>query len=152
MTKLGARPLNPVVEPPPAAAEPEPPETDETRAFDAELEDHLAHLRSLDPSDPHIATDMLDAIDLIDHHIGGWDSGAELRPRIQKGVAAKARAELAEHLAWAEQSFAPGVDRTRAQLHGFNLYMDNLDIVEDAETIAIARSALGIPNPDSDES
>jgi hypothetical protein len=153
MTKLGAKPLNPAPEPPPTAApEPEAVDTPEQLQWESELDGHLAHLRSLDPNSENFAPDMLDALDLVDHHVGGSsDRIAELRDGVQKGIAAKARADLEEHLNWAETSFPPGVQRSMAALHGFNLHLDQLDPVEDAELIAFGRQALGLDIPQADD-
>jgi hypothetical protein len=150
--KLGARPLNPVVEPPAAQPEAEPTteQVAESQQWDADLQAGIDHLKSLDPTDPHFAPDMLDALDILDNHTGGAVNRiAELRDRVQKGVSAKARNALAEHISWATESFPPGVDRTMAALHGFNLHLDNLDPVEDAELIAFGRQALGIPQDET---
>ena len=162
MATLGAKPLHP----PPPEPTPEPAPTAEQAAeqaaqqdaeqaaeqqWNAELDSHLAHLKSLalDPNSEHFAPDMLDALNLVDHHVGGSSERiTELRDRVQKGIAAKARAALQEHLEWAETSFPPGVDRVGAQLHGLGLYVDDLDPEIDAATIEIARRLL--PSVDHD--
>jgi hypothetical protein len=163
MAILGAKPLNPpAAQAPQAEPEPDTPELAAARAaeqaavqqFEAELDGHLAHLKSIDPNDPNFATDMLTALDAVDDHVGHSDARiAELRDGLRRGIAAKARADLEEHLNWAETTFPPGTDRSRAALHGFNLYLDQLDPDVDAETIAFGRQALGLdmPTPDSDE-
>jgi hypothetical protein len=153
---LGSRPLNPVVEPPAPEPEPEPtPEqAAETAQFEAELDGHLAHLKSLDPASEHFSQDMLDALDLVDHHVGhSAPRIAELRDGVKRSIAAKARDDLAEHMDWAVRTIPPGADRQRALLHGFSLHLDNLDPDVDAETIAFGRQALGLDmkTPDSDE-
>jgi hypothetical protein len=161
MTKLGARPLNPPPPAPAPAPEPGPSpeqvaqraaEQEDFRQWESQLDGHLAHLRSLDPNSENFAPDMLDALDLVDHHVGGSsDRIAELRDQVSKGIAAKARADLEEHLRWAETSFPPGIDRTRAALHGFNLHLDQLDQIEDAALIEFGKQALGIRDPQAND-
>jgi hypothetical protein len=158
---LGSRPLNPVVEPP--APEPEPEPTPEQAAeqaaekaaiqqWESDLDGHIEHLKSLDPSSEHFAQDPLDALNLVDHHVGGSAPRVvELRDGLRRGIAAKARADLEEHLRYAETTFPPGVGRSMAALHGFGLHLDQLDPVEDAELIAFGRQALGLDIPQADD-
>jgi hypothetical protein len=144
---LGSRPVN-------LRAEPEqPPVIDEDEGdpvAEAKLEAALASLRSEDPRD------ILASLDQIKSLVGAeaWSdlNGKHEQLRASVETAGRSKAEIArqglnDHLAWIDSTNLTDVERAQATLHAFSSRVDDLDPVEDANTIAAAQKMFAAVNP-----
>jgi hypothetical protein len=139
-------------------AEPEQPpvidDGDGDPAAEAALDEAVASLRS---ESPH---DILAALDEIKSLVGdeAWSGikGKHEQLRSTVETAGKSKAQIAregldQHLQWIDSTNLSDVERARATLHAYSSRIDDLDPVEDADTIAGARQMFALVNPNTQD-
>jgi hypothetical protein len=112
-----------------------------------------AAVASLRSEDPH---DILAALDQIKSLVGGeaWSDlkGKHEQLRASVETAGRSKAEIAreglnQHLQWIDSSSLSNAERAIATAHAYSSRIDDLDPVEDADTIAGAHQIFAIINP-----
>jgi hypothetical protein len=150
---LGSRPVN-------LRAEPEPPEEPEEEEGDPEAEaaldlalQNLKSLRGRDV-DPRELLAALDDVERLGGGQGDWSAIKEKQENLRANIdaAGKSKAQIArqglnEHLDWIDSTNLTDVERAQATLHAFSSRVDDLDPVEDADTIAAAQKMFAAVNP-----
>jgi hypothetical protein len=79
----------------------------------------------------------------------------QLRASVETAGRSKAdiaREGLEQHLQWIDSTNLTDVERAQATLHAFSSRVDDLDPVEDADTIAAAQKMFAAVNPPTQES
>jgi hypothetical protein len=149
---LGSRPVNLRAEPEPPARYLAPEDDEGDPVAEAALDAALAHLKSFrgGKPGPHFAKDFLGALDQLEQIIGEQDEWAGTKDRLRNAGRSKAdmaRQGLNEHLAWIDSTNLTDVERAQATLHAFSSRVDDLDPVEDRETIEAAQKMFAAVNP-----
>jgi hypothetical protein len=147
---LGSRPV--------LRAEPEQPpviEEDEgDPVAEAKLDAALASLRSEDPRDILASLDQIKSLVGDEAWSGLTGKHEQLRASVETAGRSKAdiaREGLRSHLDWVDANLTDPVDIARATSHALSLHYEQLDPVDDADTIAAANRMFAKANPPTNE-